>query len=102
VILALALLVSSNVKLAVRDIWSGQAARYDRMMTSRYEGARRGRAAGDVELTVEEIEPWPSSFFANDLRQDPRAFQNQCMARYFDLDVVRLATTHGGQVSTAR
>jgi hypothetical protein len=95
-ILALGLLFSTNVKHGVRDLATGRAAAYDRVMTRRYEAARELRASGGEHLVVPAIEPWPSSYYQNDLQEDPQGVQNQCWARYFGLASIRRARVGEG------
>jgi len=89
-ILALGLLVSGNVKQGLRDLARGRAAGFDRAMEARYAEARHAREAGRRELVVEPIEPWPSSYFRNDVG-DIAPELRACVARYFGLESVRVA-----------
>jgi hypothetical protein len=100
-IFTLALLVSTNLKHGVRDLATGRAASFDREMTRRYEVARKLRESGGGQLVVPAIEPWPASYYENDIQQDPGAIQNQCMADYFGLESIRLGGPVGGATSRA-
>lgn len=89
-VLALGLLFSTNLKLGVRDLAKGWARQYDRQMTWRYREAARLAAAGGGELVVPEIALWPASYYRNEIRADPAAPQNRCVADYLGLDSIRL------------
>ena len=93
IILALGLAVSTNVKHGLRDLATGRAAAYDRALTGRYQDARELRARGGGHLVVPAIEPWPSSYYENDVLEDPEAPQNRCLARYFELETIRLGSS---------
>ena len=89
-ILALGLLVSTNVKQGVRDLATGRAASFDRAMARRYEEARRVQREGGSELVWQPIERWPSSyarFDVGDISPELRA----CVARYFGVGSIRVA-----------
>ncbi len=90
VVLALGLLVSGNVKHGLRDLGRGRAIAFDRAMEARYAEARRAREAGARELVIAPIEPWPSSYFRNDVG-DLTPPLRECVARYFELESVRVA-----------
>ena len=87
--LALGLVVSGNVKHGLRDLVRGRAAAFDRAMQARYAEAREVRAHGSGELRIAPIEPWPSSYFRNDVGELAPALQ-ECVARYFELESVRV------------
>jgi hypothetical protein len=89
-LLALGLLVSANVKHGLRDLARGRATGFDRAMEARYAEARRAREAGARELVLRPIEPWPSSYFRNDVG-DLTPPLRECVARYFELESVRVA-----------
>jgi hypothetical protein len=89
-ILALGLLVSGTVKHGMRDLVRGRAAAFDRAMEARYAEARRVREAGGGELVLSPIEPWPSSFFRNDLDSVSPEL-HACAARWFGVESVRLS-----------
>ncbi len=95
-ILALGLLVSTNVKQGLRDLVTGRAAAFDRAMTDRYEAARKLRQGGGGHLVVPAVDPWPSSYYQNDILEDPEASQNECMAGYFELESIRLGGPRKG------
>ena len=86
-VLALGLLVSTNVKQGLRDLGRGWAPAFHREMEHRSEAAREVRARGGVALEVAPIEPWPSSYFRHDI--DKAANLRQCVADYFDLETIR-------------
>ena len=83
-ILALGLLVSSNVKYGMRDLVDGRAASFDRQMERRYAILRGTTGTAEVG----PIDPWPSSYFRNDVG-DVSPEIRSCVARYFDLDALR-------------
>jgi hypothetical protein len=88
VVLALGLIFSTNFKHAMRDLGKGSTRSFDREMSRRYEEARRLRAAGGGELVVRRVEPWPSSYFRNDVDELAPPLR-QCVARYLGVDSVR-------------
>jgi hypothetical protein len=88
-VLALGLLVSGNVKHGLRDLTRGRAIAFDRAMEARYAEARRAREAGVGELVIAPIEPWPSSYFRNDVGELTPTLR-KCVARYFELESVRV------------
>jgi hypothetical protein len=88
-ILALGLLVSGNVKHGLRDLARGRAANFDRAMEQRYAEARRVREAGAGELVLAPVEPWPSSYFHNDVGR-LKPLTRACVARYFEVESVRV------------
>jgi hypothetical protein len=89
VALAVGLLVSTNFKHAVWDLTHGTLTGFDRAMKARYEDARRLRQAGERELVVDPIEPWPESYFGSDVGQISPELE-QCVAAYFGVESVRL------------
>jgi len=89
-ILALGLLVSTNVKQGVRDLATGRAASFDRAMALRYEEARRVQRDGGSELVWQPIDPWPSSYVRFDVG-DISPELRECLARYFGVGSVRVA-----------
>jgi hypothetical protein len=102
-LLALGLLFSTNFKLGARDLAKGWASHYDRQMTLRYEEAARLAARGGGDLVVDEIVPWPRSYYRNEIREDPDALQNRCVADYLGIDSIRLvpASAEGARSETA-
>jgi hypothetical protein len=94
-VLALALLGSPNLKYALRDLGKGTLSRYDRTMVQRYAEAARLREAGGGELVVRPIEPWPSSYFRNDVGEISPPLQ-ECVAAYLGVDSIRLVAEPAG------
>lgn len=89
VLLALGLLLSTNLKHGVRDLATGRLVALDREMQSRYAEARQLREAGGTLLEVSPVAPWPSSYFEHDvdaLQPPIRA----CMERFLGVEEVRM------------
>jgi hypothetical protein len=89
-VLALSLLVSSNLKYGLRDLATGRAVAFDREMLRRYDAARGLRASGGGSLVLNRVEPWPSSYFQNDY-EDVSSDLQDCLVRYFEVESVRVA-----------
>jgi hypothetical protein len=66
-------------------------------MSRRYDEARRLHASGGGELVARDVDPWPWSYYRNDVRADPGAGQNRCWADYFGIDGVRLESSASGE-----
>lgn len=94
-LLSLGLVFSPNFRIGLRDLVRGRAAAFDRAMTVRYEQARAARGRGDEVLVLDAVEPWPSSYFRNDVDDLLPALQ-RCAARYFEVASVRIAAPDGG------
>jgi hypothetical protein len=88
-VLAVGLLASTNTKLALRDLADGRAQRFAREMALRDVEAARVRERGGAELVVRPIEPWPSSYFRNDIPELLPELR-QCVARYFGVPSLRV------------
>jgi hypothetical protein len=88
-VLAVGLLASTNTKLALRDLADGRARRFAREMALRDVEAARVRERGGAELVVRPIEPWPSSYFRNDIPELLPELR-QCVSRYFGVQSLRV------------
>jgi hypothetical protein len=89
-VLSLGLLASTNTKLGLRDLVDGRAAHFAREMALREVEAERKREGGGAELVVRPIEPWPSSYFRNDVDHLKPSI-GACVAGFFGVESVRLA-----------
>jgi hypothetical protein len=74
------LMSSNNVKVAWRDLLSGDAARYDRESAQRHAMIRRSDQA---DVTVPLLKARPKTLFFNDFKPDPSDWRNTGGARFF-------------------
>jgi hypothetical protein len=91
-LLVLGLVLSTPFKHGIHDLVTGRIAALDREMTRRYEIARRSHAlGGSREMLLHPVEPWPSSYFRNDVdRLKPNGLR--CAERFLGADSLRFVT----------
>jgi hypothetical protein len=88
-VLALALVTSTNFKLAVRDLAEGRLVAFERAMEARREAARELAARGDGNtLEIRPVTPWPATYFRSDL-PDIAPELRQCWVRWSGLAGIR-------------
>lgn len=88
VVLACALVLQGNTRLALSDL-RHSAGEWNDSMHARYRSLRSARAQDT--LVIARGAPPPQSFFTFDITESPAAFRNRCVAGYFGVAAVRLA-----------
>lgn len=74
------LMSNNNVKIAWRDLLSGDAARYDRESAQRHAMIR---ASDQADVTVPLLKARPKTLFFNDFKPDSTNWRNTGGARFF-------------------
>jgi hypothetical protein len=89
-VLAATLVLQGNTRAAIFDLHDKTGA-WHSSMTARY--AALHRKVGSAAVLVPPAAPVPSFIFWRDIQENPRAFRNICVARYFRVGAVALRPT---------
>ena len=100
VVLALGLLMTGAMRLAVHDLTSRRVFGWHRAMIARHELARQAKARGELDMVLPRQPRGPRLFYrfaaqrhwwSNwDLAEDPQSWRNVRYAQFFGLRSVRL------------
>ncbi len=88
IIAVLISLRSSHAIVAIRDLASGIAYRFDQELLARYEVIES--APKDQILVVEPLYNYPTSLFFGDITQDEKNWLNDYYARYFGIKGIKI------------
>ncbi len=94
-VFSLSLLATGNARVAVHDLIH-RVEPWHQAIHERYRLIQEDLAQGGASVSIPAVPAWPESYYGNDIASRPSNWKNVCLADYFGIDAVRLATPTDG------